>query len=162
MCRFYLRAMYIETFIEATKSEIKDELKTISACKYTNLSKKEQKALEELKHREDIVITNADKVGAVVILDVKDYIKESERQLNDTEYYRHLQHDPTTESNATGNKVITRFKNDKSISNNVSDGLKVESPRTPHFYIQPKLHKEGNPGRPDISSFNSHTYKIYE
>ena len=32
-----------------------------------------QKALEELKRREDIVIKNADKGGAVVILHVKDY-----------------------------------------------------------------------------------------
>ena len=63
---------------EATKSRIKDELQTIHACKYTKLSEKEQKALEELKHREDIVITNADKGGTVVIFDVKDYIKESE------------------------------------------------------------------------------------
>ena len=62
----------------ATKNRIKDELQTIHACKYTKLSEKEQKALEELKHREDIVISNADKGGTVVIFDVKDYIKESE------------------------------------------------------------------------------------
>ena len=43
----------IETFIEATKNVIKDELKTIRTCNYINLSKKEEEALEELKHRED-------------------------------------------------------------------------------------------------------------
>ena len=48
----------------------------IRAYKYINLSKKEQKVLEELKNREDIVITNAGKHGTVVILDVKDYVKE--------------------------------------------------------------------------------------
>ena len=57
-------------------------------------------------------MTNADKTRAVVIL------------------YRHLEHDLTTGNNATVNKVITRFKNYKLISSNVSDGLKVESPRT--------------------------------
>ena len=41
----------IKTFIEATKKGIKDEPKTIRTCKYTNLSKKVQKALQELKHR---------------------------------------------------------------------------------------------------------------
>ena len=46
---------------------------------------KEPKAFEELKHRDDIVKTNAD----------KGYIKESERQLNDTKHYRNLQHNPT-------------------------------------------------------------------
>ena len=112
----------------------------VHASKYTKLSKKEQKALKELKHREDIVITNTDEGGAVVRVDVKDYIKESERQLKDTKHYRHFEHHPTTENNATVNKVKTRLTNDKLISNNVSDELKVESPRSPHFYIQPKIH----------------------
>ena len=56
---------------------------------------------------------------------------------------------------------MTGFKNDKLISN-VSDGLKVESPGTPHFYMQPKIHREGNPGRPVIRSLNSHMSKISE
>ena len=40
-----------------------------------NLCVEEEKALGELKSRDDIVITEADKGGAVVILDVEDYIK---------------------------------------------------------------------------------------
>ena len=40
-----------------------------------NLSVEEEKALEELQSRYDIVITEADKGGTVVILDVEDYIK---------------------------------------------------------------------------------------
>ena len=105
------------------------------ACKYTILSKKEQNALQELEHRE-IVLTSTDKGVTVVILEVKDYTKESERQSNDTEHCKHPEHDPTTESNATVNKVITRFRNDNLISSNVSVGVKVKSPRTPRFYIQ--------------------------
>ena len=35
-----------------------------------------------LKARDDIVITNADKGGAIVMLDVKDYVENCERQLN--------------------------------------------------------------------------------
>ena len=70
----------IENFIEATKNGINDELKTMRTCKYTNVSKNEQ-----LKPREDIVITNADKRGTVDILNVKDCNEEYETQLNDTE-----------------------------------------------------------------------------
>ena len=43
---------------------------------YSNLSVKEQKALQELQSRDDIVITEAEKGGAVVILDVEDYMKK--------------------------------------------------------------------------------------
>ena len=59
----------------------------------------EQKALEELIVWDDIVITNTDKGGAVVILDVKDYEKEYEMQLNKTENYKCLQKDPTATNN---------------------------------------------------------------
>ena len=40
--------------------------------------------MKELSERVDIIITKADKGGAVVIVDVKDYIKQAERQLNNT------------------------------------------------------------------------------
>ena len=69
------------------------------------------------------------------MLNVKYYINESERQLSNTEHYRHLEHDPTIENSATVNEVIARFRNDRFIRNNVSHGLKVKSPRTPRFYI---------------------------
>ena len=45
---------------------------------YSISSIKERKVLPELKSRDDIAITGADKGGAVVILDVEDYIKEAE------------------------------------------------------------------------------------
>ena len=45
-----LKPSTIEIFIEVTKNGVKDKIKTMYACRYNNLSKKEQKALEELKH----------------------------------------------------------------------------------------------------------------
>ena len=65
----------IETFIKATqKNEVKDELKTIRACRCTNQPEKKKKKSIRRTKIEDIVITNADKGSAVVIVDVKDYI----------------------------------------------------------------------------------------
>ena len=37
--------------------------------------------MQELQSRNDMIITNTNKDGAVVILDVEDYVKEAERQL---------------------------------------------------------------------------------
>ena len=48
-----------------------------------------------MKRRGDTIITSADKGGAIVIQDVKLYIKKAERQLNNTETYRPLPNDPT-------------------------------------------------------------------
>ena len=78
----------IETFIEATNTEINEEMAHIKRPKYSNLSKGEQKALEDLQEKDDIVTVNADKGGAVVIMDVIDYVEKSERQLNNKEHYR--------------------------------------------------------------------------
>ena len=116
--------------------------------------------MKELSEREDIIITKADKGGAVVIVDVKDYIKEAEGQLNDTENYRKLQEDPTATNMKSINDTIERFKNQKLVNQKVAEGLKKNDPKTLKFYLRPKTHKEGNPGRPVVSSVNYHTENI--
>ena len=65
---------FIEIFIEATRNEINNEIEKTKRPNYSNLSLKEQKALQELQSRDDIVIREADKSGAVVILDEEGYI----------------------------------------------------------------------------------------
>ena len=35
-----------------------------------------------------------------------------------------------------------------------------ESPKSPRFYLKPKLHKESVPGRPVVSLVNCYTCKI--
>ena len=80
---------------------------SLKLCAHTGTPtcpKNNKKALEELKYR-DIVITNTEKGGAVVILDVKDYMKDKQH-----EHDRHLEHDPTTGNNATVNKVLKRIQ----------------------------------------------------
>ena len=59
-----------ETFIETKNNEIIVEVAHIFPPKYSTLSKGEQKALEDPQERDDIVIVNADKGGAVAIIDV--------------------------------------------------------------------------------------------
>ena len=72
----------IEAFIEATRNEIQEKLEETRPSKYSNLTVKERKAIQELQSRDDIAITNADKGEPVVILDVEEYVKEAKRQLN--------------------------------------------------------------------------------
>ena len=81
---------------------------------------KERKAMQELQSRKSIVITDADKGGAIVILDVEDCVKEAERQLNNKENYRKINYDPTTVNNETIHKVISRFQKENLLSKNIS------------------------------------------
>ena len=111
-------------------------------------------------NRNDIIICNADKGGAVVIIDIDDYIKEAMRQLSDTKHYKELPNDPTTLHCELVNNTINKFKNDGLLEDKLAEGLKVTEPRTPLFYLLPKIHKKNNPGRPVISSIDYHTSNI--
>ena len=75
-------------YIEATQRKLEKEQKP-----YNNLTKNERTSMKELCEREDVVIKKTDKGGAVVIVNVKDHIKEAEQQPNNTENYRKLQED---------------------------------------------------------------------
>ena len=101
-----------------------------------------------------------DKGGVVVIMDENDYVREGKRQLNDSKNYKVLTRHPTTTNNDLVNQTIDRFIKEQLTNENTANGLKNPSPRTPQFYISPKIHKEGNPGRPVISSINCHTANI--
>ena len=48
------------------------------------------------------------------------------------------------------NDTIER-KKQKLINKNVAGDLKRNDPKTPKFYLRPKIHKEGNTGRPVVS-----------
>ena len=76
------------TYTEATQRELEKEQTKMKEKPYNNLTKNERISMKELSEREDIIIAKALKGGVVVIVDAKDYIKEAERQLNNTENYR--------------------------------------------------------------------------
>ena len=62
----------IEKFIEPTRNEVNNEIEKTKQPNFLNVSVKEQKALQELQYRDDTVITETDKGGAVAILDTED------------------------------------------------------------------------------------------
>ena len=69
----------IETFIEAFKKELEIREKIKKAIPKSNLTKNETDALQQLSQRDDILITKVDKGGAVLIMDVDDYIRDASR-----------------------------------------------------------------------------------
>ena len=98
--------------------------------------------MEALSKRNGIIITIADKGGAVVIMDVEKYIKESNRQLSDKCNYKTLQDDLTLHHSKLVNDIISRFKMGKILSKNLADGLKSVNPKTPRLFISLKIEKE--------------------
>ena len=65
--------------------------------------------MEELTKRKDIIITNVDEGGAVVIMDVEKYINEASRQPSDKRNCKMLQEDPALQHSNLVNDTIDRF-----------------------------------------------------
>ena len=145
----------VETIRKATNNDIDATIKKLKRPKCSKLSEKEKKLLEEVKVRNEIVITNADKGGAVVIMGVKDYVEECERQLDNIGNYNRLQKGPTATNNELVHSVIKRFETVKLFRQNIAEELKINTPRNPRFYTQPKIYKERNPGITVIRSVSS-------
>ena len=93
-------------------------------------------------------------------MDTDTYIKEANWQLSEKVSYKQLTQDPTLQHNGMVNQTIERFKNEKLLPQKVVDRLKVTNPKTPKFYISPKIHKPNNPGRPAINSTECHASEI--
>ena len=62
-------------------------------------------------------------------MDVKDYINEAHRQLNNKNHYKTLNKDPTSTNAKLVNDTIQRFKKEKLHKEKIADGLKVSNPK---------------------------------
>ena len=133
----------VEKYIEATKNTPETEEQNNNRSKYyNNLTKGKRKALKELADRNDIIIRKAENGVAIVIKAVEDYLKEAKHQLNNKDAYKKLQYNPTQTHTGLVNDTITRFKNDKVITENITKGLQVQQPETPKFYTRQKYIKQ--------------------
>ena len=148
----------ISTFIDSVNRDLKTS-KPNNQPK-DNLTREERKALANLQQRKDVVITKADKGGAVVIWDTTDYMKEAYLQLNDEKTYRKLDKDPTIQHKNTVSETISTLKREKKLTERLASQLTPDDISTPNFYMLPKIHKVNNPGRPVINSSNCHTTNI--
>ncbi len=115
-------------------------------------------------HNQKYVIKPADKGGAIVIWSTTDYEKEALSQLNDNKYYEYVPANSTTVISTQTTK-ITKYVKDLFKFGDIDYKtlqylLPPTPPRTPIFYLLPKIHKPGNPGRPIISGCDSPTDRL--
>ena len=108
-----------------------------------NITREERKAIEELRKDDTKMILTVDKGVSMVVLNRDDYHQKAEALLQDSAY-RPIPNDPT---NKYKNKLIATYKK-----------LYPTGAGSPKFYGLPKLHKEGTPLRPIVSSIGAVTY----
>ena len=98
----------------------------------------------------------------MVILDIKDYIDEANRQLNDTNNYEQLDFDQNELHTERIKSEINNLKNENLLTLKAANSLLEEKIQTPEFHLLPKINKANSPGRHVISSFNCHTSRIVD
>lgn len=102
------------------------------------------------------MIKEADKEGAVIIMNTSDYVAEAQRQLSNRMFYLPTDRDKTQNFTDRIETYLLSLFNRKVLSKVVYDRVTTKQPRTPAFYLNPKIHKPNTvlgtpPGRPIIS-----------
>ncbi|KAI2647985.1 hypothetical protein H4Q32_026593 [Labeo rohita] len=137
----------------------------------SNLTPQEIEALEDLSHREDIVIKPADKGSAIVVMDKPQYVQECLRQLQNTDFYTKLAVPIFTDSIPRIQQTVQKLLEEGNLHKKQADYLIGEQiPRSRRFYILPKIHKPRDtwptpnmpPGRLTVSDCGSESYRIAE
>ena len=151
---------FIQTYIQAVNNDLNTGNTNPGNKTKPNLNKDEAEALDELKNRDDIIISKADKNRGVVIQNTEDYIAEANRQLSNRTFYEEKDEHLTQHHSSLVNKTIDSFLSEDLTSEKAAKALKNENPKTAKFYTLPKVHKTGNPGRPIITALNTATTNI--
>ena len=122
-----------------------------------NITKEEMKAIRELKKDTSRMILTADKGVSLVVMDTAEYKKKAEELLQQPTY-QPVSTDPASKYK---NKLISMLRSIKAeggISEAVYKRLYPTGAGSPKFYGLPKIHKEGMPLRPIVSSIGAVTY----
>ena len=142
----------LDAFIEAVEHDI---LNITPKPVRDNLTTRERDALKQLRRRTDIIIKSTDRGSGTVIMDRDWYINECKRQLNDIKFYRLLDTDITCDIQTRIRVYVQRMHKDNIIDDETKRFLIHTDPKAGRFYILPKIHKQGNPGRPIVSTEQS-------
>ncbi|XP_071493045.1 uncharacterized protein [Diadema antillarum] len=153
------RVPSLETYIEAVSSQV-HSADTLDIASHDNLPKEERQALSSLKNRSDIIIKPADKGSAVVVMDRQQYIDEAMKHLRNPSHYTLLDFDPTNNFSQQIQSTLDDMKEHEHLTKKAHKFLSPVNAKPARFYLLPKIHKPGNPGRPILSGNGSPTENI--
>ena len=125
----------------------------------SNVTFRQEKALNSLLHRDDLVVKQADKGGAIVVMTREHYVNEARRQLSDTNFYRKEDYDRTDENLSNLRNIINEEIDSGNLPSNAIC-MVPEKAKCGRFYLLMKIHKPNNPGRPVTSACSCPTEKL--
>ena len=127
------------------------------------------KAIEELRNRDDIVVTKPDKGSGVVVMDKSEYLRLlSEASINDTSKFRPVD----TQRPKTRGRPVKYYHPllqlekqigaviSKVLPKPIADSIRPKGSRLAHLYGLPKTHKEQLAMRPILSATHTYNYAL--
>lgn len=160
-------AEYVSKNYEYSDSDVnKGFTQGVIAC-YKALAEKQpntlpfryKRALIDLNKNKDIVITQADKGGGVVIMNKSDYVEKMCDLLDDETTYEKMNagyaDNEAKKFKSAVRKILVRTEKGKKLVN-----LLEEAPRPPRMRGLPKTHKVGIPMRPITSGIGSAPHRL--
>ena len=124
-----------------------------------NLTAHERQALRNHKWNTEVVIRKAGKGSAEVEMSRERYIAEAYRQLCDTDVYQQVSSTVFFYVIEEVKDILSRLQKSGVITEDMATyAVPVDSKPT-RFYILPKVHKSGCPGRPIVSAVGSPTVR---
>ena len=141
---------------EELRGEIKSVMKKIHTPR-SNITREERKAIDELRRDKSNMILTVDKGVSMMVMDRDDYNQKAETLLQQSAY-RPIPNDPTIKYKTKLIALLKSIKTEGGISESIYKRLYPTGAGSPKFYGLPKIHKEGTPLRPIVSSIGAVTY----
>ena len=141
---------------EELRGEIESVLKNIHTPR-SNITREERKVIDELRRDKTRMILTVDKGVSMVVMDRDDYYQKAEALLQESAY-RPIPNDPTNKYKTKLIALLKSIKAEGGINEATYKRLYTTGAGSPKFYGLPKIHKEGTPLRPIVSSIGAVTY----
>ncbi|XP_076037629.1 uncharacterized protein LOC143023045 [Oratosquilla oratoria] len=133
--------------------------KALANTQYHSIPKRYMKVLNELGRNKELVITQADKGGGIIILDKSDYENKMMELLSDGTTYEEKHHsyaeEKTRKFTSRARQILIKTKKGKELLH-----LLEENPCIPRMRGLPKIHKPGIPMRPITSGIGSAPHRL--
>ncbi len=126
-----------------------------------NMTSEAYETLVQLSKSDTLIVKPCDKGGAIAIMDQSDYQSEAFRQLTDRKNYLEIESPNSDATTSTIYAIVNEMYESGEIDDDTYTYLQGSTkPRTPHFYLLPKIHKTNHPGRPILSGNDGPTERI--
>lgn len=132
------RSQALDNFVKSVNEIPLNTIEQTQNIKH-NITIKERQGIKSLSQDNSIIIKEADKGGATVIMNSSHYQAMAEHILNDESYYKKLDIDPQKTDRITYNKVLMKHKS--CFTEKELKYLKDHESKPSQFYGLPKVHK---------------------